>query len=239
MIQGFFAIGRALSLLRRNPRLLLLLMVAPWTINLILFLGGWSLLTVWLTGQVDPYLEQLVDGWWQNLLVGFGNFIAVVVAGGLAYVVTVIGAVVVAAPFHDRLSAASERAAAIIPGEGGRTMGWLAALKEGAKTALLLILVELCMLPLLLLPVLGHALFAVGSAVVLTLGLLDVPLARHELTLAQKRRFVLRRSGGVFGLSMAVLAVSMIPFLNLLTLPLVVMAVTLLVAEHEARVVEN
>jgi len=242
MISGLTSLLRALGLLRAHPRLMLMLMLAPWTINLILFLGAWSLLTVWLTGQVDTYLAHNVEGWWQTLLVGFGNFVAVVVSGGLAYMVTIIGAVVVAAPFHDRLSAAAERAirrpragdrelATEAAATGPGHLGWLGALREGGKTALVLLVAEILLIPLHFVPAVGPGLFAIASALVLTVGLLDVPLARWEMTLAAKRRFVRRRFGRVFGLSLVVLVVSMIPFVNLLCIPLIVIAATLLVVE--------
>ncbi|MBI5137862.1 MAG: EI24 domain-containing protein [Nitrospirae bacterium] len=233
MLSGLLSLFRALGLFRVHPRLLLLLMLAPWTINLILFLGGWSVLTVWMTGMVDPYLESLASGWWQALLVGFGNFVAVVLAAGVAYLITIIGAVLVAAPFHDRLSAAVERAARPASAGPARRMGVLAAFREGARTAAVLLVLEVALLPLLLFPGVGHVLFALLSALVLTLGILDVPLARHELTLRQKAAFAWRRLPQVAGLSLGVLAVSPVPFLNLLTLPVIVMAATLLVVEAE------
>jgi CysZ protein len=231
MISGFFSLTRALSLFKTHPKLLLLLLLAPWTINLILFLGGWSALTIWMTGLVDPYLESLVDGFWATLLVGFGNFVAVVLAGGVAYLVTVIGAIVVAAPFHDRLSAAVEKAAHPSSPEHTSRMGILTAFREGGKTALVLLVLEVLLLPLHFFPGIGSLIFAILSALILTLGLLDIPLARHELTLRQKRRFVGANFGNISGLAMGVLAVSMIPFLNLITIPVVVMAATLLVVE--------
>jgi len=231
MISGLFSLTRALGLFRAHPKLLLLLLLAPWTINLILFLGGWSALTIWMTGLVDPYLESLVDGFWATILVGFGNFVAVVLAGGMAYLLTVIGAVVVAAPFHDRLSAAVEKAAHPDSPKHSARLGILTAFREGAKTAGLLLIAEAVLLPLYLFPGIGHLVFAVLSALVLTLGLLDIPLARHQLTLGQKRRFVGSQFGKISGLAAGVLGVSMVPFLNLITIPVVVMAATLIVVE--------
>ncbi len=239
MINGLFSLFRALALFKTRPRLLLLLMLAPWTINLILFLSSWSGLTVWMTAMVDPYLESLVDGFWATILVGFGNFLAVVLAGGMAYLITVIGAVVVAAPFHDRLSAAVEKAAHPDQPEHTARMGMMTAFKEGGKTALALLLLEGLLLPLNFFPGIGHVAFAVLSAIILTLGILDIPLARHELTLREKRRFVQRRFGKVIGLSAGVLAVSPIPFVNLLTIPVVVMAATLLVVENGGATVDT
>lgn len=234
-VTGVATLGRALVLVRTHPKLLLFLMFAPWTINLVLFLGGWSLLTIWLTGRVGAYLDAVVHTWWNPLLVGFGNFLAVVVAGALAYVITVIGAVIVAAPFHDRLSAAAEKAAYPALAPSSARMGVVGALREGAKTALALLFAEAVLLPINLLPGLGHLIFLLASGFVLTLGLLDVPLARREFSLRQKREFVMHHAGGIFGLSLAVAAVSFIPFLNLLTVPLFVISATLLVGEVEEQ----
>ena len=235
MIRGLRSLLSALGLIRARPRLLLFLMFAPWGLNTILFLGSWSALALYLTGRVAPTLDALVDAWWSPLLTGFGYFIAVVVAGALAYVITVIGALCIGAPFLDKLSAEAERLAfPDAPGLRGR-MGILPALKEGAKTAVVLLVLEAAFLLFYLVPVAGPVLFGLASAYVLTLGLLDIPLARRELTLKAKTRFVARNTGPVLGIGVIVLAVSAVPFLNLLAVPVLVVAATLLVAETEAR----
>jgi CysZ protein len=234
LIRGLRSLLSALGLIRARPRLLLFLMFAPWGLNTILFLGSWSALALYLTGKVAPTLNALVNAWWSPLLTGFGYFIAVLVAGALAYVVTVIGALCIGAPFLDKLSAEAERLAfpdaADLPGR----MGILPALREGAKTAAALLCLEAAFLLLYLVPVAGPVLFALASAYVLTLGLLDIPLARRELTLKAKARFVVANTGAVLGIGAVVLAVSAVPFLNLLAVPVLVIAATLLVAEAEA-----
>lgn len=234
MIRGLASVFRALGLIRQRPRLLLFLMMAPWTLNLVIFLGSWSLLTLYLTGHVGAYLDTVVDAWWNPLLTGFGYFVAVIVAGALAYVITIIGAVLVAAPFYDRLSAETERLAFPDRAGGAGRMGVLAAYREGIKTALALLVLEAGLLLLYLVPVVGALLFALASGYALTLGLLDVPLARREMTLREKTRFVTRNAGGVLGVALAVLVVSVVPVLNLLAVPVLVVAATLLVAEAGA-----
>lgn len=231
MIRGLRSVLKALGLVRQRPRLLLFLMMAPWTLNLVIFLGSWSLLTLYLTAEVGPYLDTAVDAWWTPLLTGFGYFVAVIVSGALAYVITIVGAVVVAAPFYDNLSAQAERLAFPEQADTAGRLGVLAAYREGAKTAVVLLVLEALLFLLLLVPVAGPPLFALGTGYVLTLGLLDVPLARRELTLRARARFVARNAWGIFGIALAVLAVSGIPFLNLLAVPLLVVAATLLVAE--------
>lgn len=235
MSRGLGSLLSALALVRARPRLLLFLMVAPWGLNLLLFLGSWSALALYLTGRVATTLDTLVNAWWSPLLTGFGYLVAVLVAGALAYVVTVIGALCIGAPFLDKLSAEAERLAfPDAPDRPGR-MGILPALREGAKTALALVVLEAAFLPLYLVPVAGPVLFAVASAYALTLGLLDIPLARRELTLKAKTRFVVANTGPVLGIGVVVLAVSAVPFLNLAAVPVLVIAATLLVAEAEAR----
>lgn len=234
LIAGVTSLGRAIALMRAYPRLLGMLMLAPWTINLIIFLGGWSVLTIWFISRVDVYLAELVNAWWTPLLTGFGSFVAVVLAGALAFVVTIVGAVVVAAPFHDRLSAAAEKVAGFSEAPAGQ-LGLVKAFKEGSKTGLVLLIAEVALLPLYLIPVAGHAVFLLASAFILTLGLLDVPLARREYTLKQKRGFVTSHLGGLFGLSLGVAVVSFAPFVNLLMVPVIVIAATLIVAESDTR----
>jgi uncharacterized protein involved in cysteine biosynthesis len=159
----------------------------------------------------------------------------VLVAAGLAYGITVIGAVVVAAPFYDRLSFEAERVSHPDLPMPPTRLGALGAFKEGAKTALVLLILETGLLVCYLVPVAGPFLFALATAYALTLGLLDVPLARHGLSLKQKAGFVRRNAGGVFGLSLALLAVSIVPFLNLLSVPVFVMAATLLTASRVTK----
>jgi len=235
LIRGLRSLFSALGLIRARPRLLLFLMFAPWGLNTILFLGSWSALALYLTGRVAPTLDALVDAWWSPLLTGFGYFVAVVVAGALAYVVTVIGALCIGAPFLDKLSSETERLAFPDAADRHGRMGILPALKEGAKTAVVLLVLEAAFLLLYLVPVAGPVLFALASAYVLTLGLLDVPLARRELSFRAKTRFVVGNTGPVLGIGLVVLAVSVVPFLNLLAVPVLVVAATLLVAETEAR----
>jgi len=141
---------------------------------------------------------------------------------------------IIAAPFHDRLSAATEKAAYPDRGEVVGSLGILPALKEGVKTAGVLILAEVALLPLHFLPGLGYLLFALLSGILITLGLLDIPLARRAWTLRQKRQFVGRNFASVVGLALPVVAISLVPLLNLLSIPLVVMAASLLVAERES-----
>jgi len=239
-LRGPAALWRAVELFRARRRLLLMLFLAPWTISAVIFLGSWSLLTKWLTARVDLYLERFVGAWWDPILTGFGTFVAVLVAGALAYLVTVIGATLVSAPFHDRLSAATETAVRLQKGNAGGpetlqtgSMGLLKSLREGAKTAVVLLAVEIALLPLQFFVGVGHLIFIFATAFVLTLGLLDVPLARHELTLGQKAAFVARNAGAIFGLSLAVLVIAFLPLVNLLAIPLIVMATTLLVVDSE------
>lgn len=234
LISGMGSPGRAITLMRAHPRLLGMLMLAPWTVNLVLFLGGWSVLTIWFISRVDVYLAALADAWWTPLLTGFGSFIAVVLAGALAFLATIVGAVIIAAPFHDRLSATAEKVAGLSATPAGQ-LGIVRSFKEGAKTGLVLLIAEITLLPLYLIPVAGHLAFLMASAFVLTLGLLDVPLARREYTLKQKRGFVTSHMGGLFGLSLGVALVSFAPFINLLMVPVIVVAATLLVAESDAR----
>jgi uncharacterized protein involved in cysteine biosynthesis len=231
VLGGLRSVLDALGLVRQRPRLLLFLMMAPWTLNLIIFLGSWSLLTLYFTGHMGAYLDTVVDAWWNPLLTGFGYFVAVIVAGALAYIITIVGAVVVAAPFYDNLSAQAERLAFPERAATAGRLGILAAYREGLKTALALLVLEAALFLLLLVPVAGPPLFALGSAYVLTMGLLDVPLARRELTLRQRTRFVAKNAWGVLGIALAVLAVSGIPFVNLLAVPLLVVAATLLVGQ--------
>jgi CysZ protein len=235
LIRGLKSLLSALGLIRARPRLLLFLMFAPWGLNTILFLGSWSVLALYLTGRVATTLDTLVNAWWSPLLTGFGYFIAILVAGALAYVVTVIGALCIGAPFLDKLSAEAERLAFPDAADRPGRMGILPALREGAKTAVALLFLEAAFLLFYLVPVAGPVLFALASAYVLTLGLLDIPLARRELTLKAKTRFVVANTGAVLGIGMVVLAVSVVPFLNLAAVPVLVIAATLLVADADAR----
>lgn len=231
IVYGLTSFFRAFGLFKTRPKLLLTLMLAPWTINLVIFLGSWSAITVWFAGRMDAYLDQFVEAWWNTLLTGAGYLIAVLVAAALAYVVTIIGAVIVAAPFHDKLSAVAEG----IVKEGGDKppgrIGMIASLKEGTKTALVLLVLEGILLPLQFVPGVGMVIFAVGTGFVLTLGLLDIPLARHELRFRQRAGFTARNLGRIFGLSLVVMGVSFLPVVNLLAVPVIVVAATLLVAD--------
>jgi CysZ protein len=91
-------------------------------------------------------------------------------------------------------------------------------------------------LPLNLIPGIGGLIATVGNSVVgallLTLDFLDPPLDRRLLPFRQKLGVVRRNLGLSLGLGLVCLALVSIPLLNLFTIPLCVVAGTLLYCDH-------
>lgn len=209
---------------------------APLIVNLVLYLVLGSLaityvlpvLVGWLTpasfpwwlSWVEPFLKPFL-GW----LVWLFSFLLLVVAGALSF--TAVGSVI-AAPFLDFLSEKVENL------ELGRSLGRpfsLGVLMEDAARTVVQACLKLSVvaalfvatLPLLLVPVLGglavtviNSYFAIWY---LAAEFLDLPMSRAGWSLTQRRAWLQRRRGAVFGFGGAIYLVCLVPLMGFLVLP--------------------
>lgn len=239
MLAGAGCVPRAFALLRRSPHLWRYVTV-PILINLVVGVVAYSALLVGGLRAVDALspdssgLAAAAETVLQALVV-----IAALLV--VAFVVIRFG-VVLGSPWYGRLSELVERdltgtsppAQPLTPAGIARDLR-RALVFEGAKL-LLVVCVGLPLLLANLLPVAGQVVSAVGgaalAATIACLDFLDGPLERRRRSFRDKVRYArttLPDSGG-FGL--VCVALLTLPLLNLVSIPLCVVAGTLFYSER-------
>jgi CysZ protein len=183
---------------------------------------------------------QAGDGWLDSLARGtrsFVRFIATVLVSGIAFVLALFAAQLVAAPFHDALSHAVEA----LRFDDSPEATSLGALVRDAARSVQLVAVKLAiylawMLPLWLLgwfvPVVGPLVQAgLGFALTvafLALDHLDWAAARHGLTVNERLRLLRSHPGPLLAFGLCVWCFLFIPLVNLFLIPAAVAGGTLL-----------
>lgn len=256
VIQGATAPLRGYRFLSANPSLKRLAIV-PLLINAVIFTvaitvfvnsfsGILSLATGALavgagTGFVHAILAAL--SWVATILVG--ALLVVLFAAAIFFGFTLVGGFV-AAPFNEVLSQRAEAlrlaelGLAPAPTEGASGVGAIwreASYAFGAelrRTGLYLgVMAGLALLNVL--PVIGTALFSVlgglASCYFLAWDHTDLPMSRRKIPFADKRRILGEHRGAALAFGGVALAITAVPFLNLLMLPVQVVAGTLLFLE--------
>lgn len=216
--------------------------VIPMLVNLAIFggLGWWAIATFgdWL-GEWR-LLERFGDVWGVGFLLGLVQLLfTVAVLFALAWVFTLV-ANLVGAPFNGLLA---ERVEAHLTGERpSEDPGWLSMLKAtprliGSEIAKLLYL-GLWLVPLLLLQfvplvnvVAPFLLFAFG-AWMFALEYLDYPMGNHGALFRDVREEARGRRGTAFGFGLAVAVFAVVPFVNLILMPVAVAGATALYVER-------
>jgi CysZ protein len=252
-LHGFALPAAALRLLLRERRLWPLAAV-PLLLSALAVLGALAAVTVWagpLHGLVTGLFPSLrAETWVEWLWVGplgalyfvLGKLLFLL-AAALAVVVAFALAGLLAAPFQDALSRrvealvagrVEERAASGLGGllrEGGR------ALREEARRLAFFLSASAAIAGFgLLIP--GGQLLAAPALVALSMAFLTLDYAGYTLDrrgarFADKRRWLARHPGASLGFGGAALLLCAVPGLNLLALPVLVVAGTLLALRSE------
>lgn len=234
-LRGVSCVFRGIPLLRRPG--VRRYVIAPLLINLLMFivLVGYGIDRF---AELTAWIETLLPAWlsWLDWLL-WPVFIVIVLLAG--FVVCLLLATLVAAPFTGPLAAAietqlrgraptSERgfiaeSAAALAGEV-RKFGYFAI--RAAPLGLLALIpgVNLVAAPLWLL----------FSAWMLALEYVEVPLGNHGLTFPAVRARLRQQPLPALGFGAMILLLTMIPFVNLLVIPVAVAGATVLACEeHE------
>jgi CysZ protein len=224
--QFFFA---GLRLLFRERQLLLLslvpLLLTVVMLTVLAFLFAWvvsglllGLFSVFLglDGSVAPQFQYGV----QLLAFLLGLFLATTVYLPLARVLL--------APFSEALSRKTHQ----LTHSGVHyqlPLGWLRAMWEGLKLVSLQFVVLLFGFAIsLILPVAGHLLLVALTVIVCGMDYLDVPLSARGLSLRSKLGLLWRHKALVAGFAASAYLLLLIPFINVLSLPVGVVGATLL-----------
>jgi CysZ protein len=245
--------ARAFRLIRADPKLRRYALL-PFLINLAVFGLALAAFVYWFDD-----LFRLVSGWaqlarpeawywlplyWLAALVRGIVAILLVVAALLVvwFSFTLLGNVI-ASPFNELLSAATERRLGVagsneVPGGllGIPREGWRAVSDEARKTGFFL-LVQAALLPLNLVPVAGsvaYATLSIGFGVLfVALDFIDYPMSRRRLPFAERRRALFRHAALMAGFGGSLFLTIFIPGLSLICMPLGVVGGTLLYLDLE------
>jgi uncharacterized protein involved in cysteine biosynthesis len=153
--------------------------------------------------------------------------VAVVVVFAFSMLVRLIAAPFLALLADGTVAKLSGRPTPAPP--GGPLVRWvLRPIVEALKLLAIKLAVTLVALPLLLIPVAGHALFWIVAAALFGLDLLDVALSARGLLLRERLRFARARSGACFGLGVASSLLLLVPCVNVFLLPGCVVGAVLL-----------
>jgi CysZ protein len=198
--------------------------VLPLLVNALLFtlVGAVS---VWAAAH---YASSLVEegNAWLGALAGVLAFLLVLV---IFFFTFGLLAPLVAAPFNELLSQATERRETGASGEI-RDRSFAADMLRAAWSATKLFLLEMAVvcpaLLLLLIPLVGKVLFALPTSFFLALNYVDYPLDRRKLGLLQKLAFCWRHFAETMGFGLATCLIMLVPFVNVLMIPVAVVGAT-------------
>lgn len=188
---------------------------------LVFLIGGTLALATWLAGPAGEGAgAQFGRAIWQIAL------LVILLVG--AYLLFFPLARVLLAPFADKISVRVETLALGEPPPSQFELGAAAtdagrALVEALK---MLALQAVVSLPLLVIPVAGPVLAIAAGVFFNGLGTMDIALGRKRLRLGEKLALARRHLGFVLGLGTAVYIVALVPFVNLLAIPLGAVAAT-------------
>lgn len=233
LAHGFALPFRALKLIVRDRALLKLsLVTAAISGLLLLLLFG---LLVGYTGEILSLLWAKPSGWllllWYPLSIVVFALLFIVGASTVPTIAT--------APMLDPLSLATERALRSDNDEGGGLARFaketLSAMGKMLLRLSLLYVGHLFLLPLWLLPVVGHALWTVlalaWTVFWLAYEYFDIPANRHGLGFGAVLRLVVDNLALAAGFGMAVHLILWIPLLNAVFIPVAAVGATLAFTE--------
>ncbi len=243
---GFGAVPKAFGLLLRHARLRRLAVV-PALISTVLLLvlvvlsvryGGALLDRLW------PAPDQL-EGWRAWLASG-AHWLAAVLVTGLLLVLSgavfLGGSTLVADPFIDLLSQATEQILGTVPADAPFSLAAAArdillVLRDVAADLLMFGLAQAALLLLHLIPVAGGVLHLVAgwlvNAVFAAMEMASPPLARRGVRGLTRWRTVRAEPATFVGFGAGVVLLLLVPLAQLVTLPVAVVAGTVLVVERE------
>jgi CysZ protein len=213
----------------------------PIAINVVIV----SILLLFGVHFVLPWIEEMMPQghqWYWALLLGVVQVLAVIVLLFVVAVIFYILSGIICIPFNEALSLRTEE---ILKGRLLdepfsfsllKTDLFMAVANE-IRRSLLLVALICGVLVISLVPVVGE-LFAPPLGLLVTVLFLaydnlDYPLARRRLRFSEKRRFVFRHFAACLGFGIGAFFFVLIPFVNSLFVPLIVVGGTLLFREIE------
>ncbi|KPK62320.1 MAG: hypothetical protein AMK73_06335 [Planctomycetes bacterium SM23_32] len=226
-LSGLACPFRAARLMLRSRRLLLLALL-PFVLCLVIYAGFFTAVLLLTDNVVGLVIEP--GAWWRTVIRA-ALFVALpatfLVFSALTYTAFCF---VVAGPLYEWLSIAAEKAVSgSVREEPSGLKNIVVDFLRALVLAVAVLAIELVVLVcgLVMAPVTTVPAF-MASAVLLALEYLDYPMERRRLSLKEKVRFVRQHAWEMMGLGLPMLLCLMIPFLGALSLPVGVVAGTLL-----------
>lgn len=241
--RGFFAPFRSLRTLRLHPRLLPYIII-PFLINITVFS---SAVYLGLDFFGTTVVEQLPQGdtWYWAALYWLVWALAVLVTAVLVFFTFTVVGNLIASPFNDLLSERTEEVLSGQTNDEAFAIGQFLSdawqtVKMEAKKMSIFVAVMLLILPLNLLPGVGNGIYTV-LAVSLTLFFLSFEylgfvLVRKRKFFSEQKSYIFARKFLMLGFSCGVMVLLMIPFFQMLCIPLAVIGITRLWCEESGLV---
>lgn len=209
----------------------------PLIINIVLITGIVVALIFWAFPYLNP--AEMVPAWMgETIHAGveyMAYFFGILLSLLIGYVSFSTIGLIVASPFNDMLS---EKTEILLIGQGDPNMPWKTWMAETMRTLAgsigLLCLqwgITLCLLPFLLIPVLGAGLLFGVNGYFTGREFLDIPMARHYFRKAHRRAGLCGVRWRVTGFGVGMLLLMLIPGCVLIMLPVGVVGGTLLYVE--------
>lgn len=224
---GLRVLPQAWRVLWRIPRVVLWLL-PPLLLTLMLNVLAFYLGFGWIQGLLDGFLPPA--GWLRGLLEFLGVAVVVLVLGWTFVWVFLA----LAGPFQDFISVAVEREVQGFSGpDPAGWRGFFRSLRKSLAQAFGLFGLTLIFLLFALVPVVGQLVLFLWGAFSLGYAFVTIPSGRMAERLRDRWAFVRRHLRGVMGLGSVIALISLVPLLNVLFLPLFVVAGTLLYLEGQ------
>jgi CysZ protein len=229
---GLRTVPEAIGILVRRPRILWWL-VPPLLITLLLDLVAFYFAFGWMRGGIRRFLSDKGQGEWVAILLDVFGGIAVVLLLGWTFAWLFL---TLASPFQDFISAAVERERkGNAAQEPVGIKGFVTGSARGGVQAVVLLLLTLPVLILGFLPVFGPVIVFVWSSFVMGFSFTTIPLRRLRERIALARR----HRGAVFGLGAVIAVAAIVPLLNVLCMPVFVVAGTLVYLKAGERAAQG
>ncbi|WP_035607510.1 EI24 domain-containing protein [Haloferula sp. BvORR071] len=224
VVHGFKSVPTAFGILLRRPQILLW-MLPPLILTLILDAVAFYFAFGWMHAKIEEFLSGRGYAQWLTSAANIFGGVAVVLLLGWAFAWMFLA---LSGPFQDFISAAVERerhGGGPKPPVGFR--GFARGILRGAIQSLVLIMITLPVLLVGFVPALGPLIVFAWSAFAMGFSFTTIPAGRLRERLALARR----QRGAMFGLGSIIALAAIVPFLNVLLMPVFVVAGTLVYLE--------
>jgi CysZ protein len=224
---GIQAVPAAFAILRRRPAVLLWL-IPPFVITFLLDVLVFWFAFGWMKDRIAGWLPQWAQVGW--MVAGLQTVAAI----GLLLVLGWTFAwlfLLLSSPFQDYISAAVEKdRGKFVPDPAG-FRGFLKSISLSVLQSVILLVLTVPVMILGIIPVAGPIVVFLWSAFVMGFSFFTIPAGRTARRLSDRVALARSHPKGMLGLGAVVAVAALVPFLNVVFLPVFIIAGTLLYLE--------